>query len=88
MVFIRSNLHEMDLMSFCNSQTDFFECILHVFRKNLSSILGRAYNVVKEESFVVSLKNMLAHPFIFTPNREPVAMLLEEPPRSKLRGMF
>lgn len=68
-VFIRPDLDEMDLVSFFYSHAHIFERYLHFFRKDLSSVLGRADDVVEKQGLVMSLENMFAHLPILTLSR-------------------
>ena len=61
-IFIGSNLHEMDLVSLRNSHTDLFQGTLHGVSKHLSPVLCRAHYVTKEERLVVPFEDMFAHP--------------------------
>ena len=69
MVFIRPDLHEMDLVSFSYFHTDLFEGYLHLFRKHLSSVLCRTDNVVEEQRLVMPFEYMFAHPSILPLSR-------------------
>ena len=69
MVFIRPDLHEMDLVSFSYAHAHLFERYLHFFPKDLSSVLGRADNVVQKQRLVMPLEYVFAHPPILPLSR-------------------
>jgi hypothetical protein len=60
-VFIHPNLDKMDLVSFSDTHAHIFKRCLHFFRKDLSSVLGRAYDVIEKKGFVMPFENMFAH---------------------------
>jgi len=61
MVFVRPNLDEMNFMTLRYRHAHLFESYLHRIRKDLSPILGRAYDVVEQECLVVPFENMFTH---------------------------
>jgi len=61
MVFIRSDLDEMNLVSFSYPHAHIFERYLHLFRKNLSSVLSRTDDVVEKQGLVMPFEYMFAH---------------------------
>jgi hypothetical protein len=64
MVFIRPDLHKMDLVTFSYFDADLFEGYLHLFRKHFPSVLCRTDNVVEQQRLVMPFKYMFAHPRI------------------------
>ena len=69
MVLICANLYETDLKPFFYTQAYFFKGLLYLLSEYLSSVLGRAYKVVKKQCFVVPLQDMLARTAILPRSR-------------------
>lgn len=69
MVLICANLYETYLKSFLYTQTYFFKRLLYFLSEYLSSVLCRAYEVVKKQRFVVPLEDMFAHTAILPRSR-------------------
>ena len=86
MILVSSNLNEMHLISFTDPYTDIFERMPHFFRKDLSSILCWAHNMIEKESLVVPLKNMFTHSPILL--QKGIAMSKKGVRAAELRGIF
>ena len=82
MVFIRPDLDEMDLVSFSYFHADLFEGYLHLFRKHLSSVLGRTDKVVEKKRLVMPFEYMFAHPPILPLSWSLEPCFQKRPPRS------
>ena len=87
-VFIGSNLHEMNLVSFGNAHTDLFQGILHRFGKYLPPVLRRAYYMVEKERLAVSLEDMFAHASILLYGTGHSDVYRKDIRAAELRGMF
>lgn len=88
MIFIGSNLHEMDLVSFRNSHADLFQGILHCLGNYLPPVLRWAYYMVDEERLVAPLENMFAHSPILLHGIDHSDVYRKGVRAAKLRGMF
>ena len=83
MIFIGSNLHEMDLVSFPDSHADLFQGILHRFGNYPPPVLHGAYYVIEKERLVVPLEDMFAHPPILLHGMDHSDVLQKRRPRSR-----
>ena len=87
-IFIRSNLHEVDFVSFRNSHADLFQRILHCFGKYLPSIFRWTHYMVEEERLVVSLEDMFAHSPILLHGTGHSHLYRKGIRAAELRGIF
>ena len=87
-ILIGSNLHKMNLVSFRNAHADLLQGILDCFGECLPPILRRAYYVVEEESLVVLLVDMFAHPSILLHSAGQNDVYGKGVPAAELRGIF
>ena len=76
-VFIGTNLNEMDLKAFPYSYTYLLQRILYLFGEYPSPVLRGTHDVVKQQRFIVSLEDMLAHPYILPRSRASRNLLIE-----------
>ena len=76
-VFIGTNLNEVDLKPFPDPHTHFLQRVFYFFGKYLPSVLRWTYDVVKQQRLIVSLEDMLAHPYILPRSRASRNLLIE-----------
>jgi len=69
MVLVCAYLYEMHLVPLPYPQTYIRQCALGLLGKHLPAILGRADEVVKQQRFIVSPKDMLTHTAILPRSR-------------------
>src|SRR3989338_8690032 len=72
MVFIGSDFDKMDFVPQRNVQTDVFQRLGSFFREHIPTVFDWGDDVVQQQRLVMTLFNVLAHPYIL--------------PRSKLTG--
>lgn len=61
MIFVRANFYKMDFISFRNLLTYFNQTIFNWFRQNTSSIFYRTNQMIQQQTFIMTLFNMLIH---------------------------
>ena len=72
-IIIRPYLQKNNLISFFYALANFFQCLLYPFRKYFLSILGRANQMIQQQTFIMAPYNMIAHTVkltILTPTQE------------------
>ena len=61
MILIGSNLHKVQVIGWCEFQADFLERFFHGFRKNLSSVLCGADQMVQHAIDIMPLSYVFSH---------------------------